>query len=228
MTKKTTEQTVEQTAAFLAGLKSQQGQHRLTVQTADVMRRKFALAASKGDKFAAAELEKVTADEAIAKTAMKNLTLAIEAATLEHEQAWARKRAADEREKEEMQDALAAEVIAEVVAMIDDFQNLVGRLERRDANIDKMSALGVLPQFNLRLLNGSIDAAIMGGLGRFAPRNAFPAGPEALFDLLANDCRLLGKKNPLPPRKLTPTEAALQRSIEPSRFGSTKKRAGGE
>ena len=218
MNAKKIEQTVEQTAAFLAGLKSQQGQHRLTVQTADVRRRKYALKAAQGDKEAKAALDQIVADEATATTAMKNLTLAIEAATQEHEQAWARKRAADEREKQERQDALADEVIADDVAIIGDFQNLLRRLERRAANIDEISRLGALSTFNLNLLNRDIDAAILGGLGRFAPQRVFPAGPEELRDLLTFDCARLGKPDPLPPRKPTAVEAALQRSTEPSRF----------
>ena len=226
-TKKPIERTVEQTGAFLADLQNQLGQHRLTVQTADVRRRKYALKAAQGDKEAKAALDQIVADEATATTAMKNLTLAIEAATLEHEQAWARKRADAAREILERQSVLGGEVVDLDIAYINGAQNQNQILERREAKIDEISRLGAISEFNLRMLNGSIDAAIMGGLGRFAPRNAFPAGPEALLDLVENDCRWLGKKNPLPPRSLTPTEVALQRSIEPSRFDSTKKRAVG-
>ena len=225
---KTTEPTVEQTAEILTGLKGQCSDAQQVIKSADGRRRKVAYAASQGDRNAAAELEKVAADEAAATGAMRNLQLAIEVATREHEKAWARKHAAAAQEIQEMQSVLDGELIAEDLAIIEGAQSQYRRYERRAATIDKMSKLGALSEFNLRMLNGDIDAAIMGGLGRFAPRNAFPAEPEALLDLVENDCRWLGKKSPMPPRKLTITEAALQRSTQQSGFGSTKKRAVGE
>ena len=65
-----------------------------------------------------------------------------------------------------MQSILAEEVIVEDVGVIGDFKNLARRLERRDANIDKYQRAAFCPRLNLRLLNGSTNAAIMGGLGR--------------------------------------------------------------
>ena len=191
---KTTEKTVEQTADVLASLKGQLSDAQQVIRAADGRRRKVAYAASQGDRNAIAELEKVAADETAANDAMRNLRLAIEVATQEHDQASSRKRADGDREIEERQSALGDEVIDLDIAYINGAQKQNQILERRHAKIDEISRLGALPEFNLRLLNGSIDAAIMGGLGRFAPRNAFPAGPEALLDLVENDCRLLGKK----------------------------------
>ena len=61
----------------------------------------------KGETSSAAELEKVTEEEATANISMKNLRLAMEEATQEHDQAWLRKRAAGEKEVQQQQSALA-------------------------------------------------------------------------------------------------------------------------
>ena len=221
-TKTTTYRSVTEATEILAGLKSQMAGKEDILTRGNDRRRKFAYAASQGDKAAAASLEQIVADETAASEAIRNLKLAIEEATRERAAAVERGHAADLKRREKILSRESDDLIAADQEVVKIITALHAALDKRAEKIQRIVEIGLLPAGTISALENrtSIDAAIVGGLGRhFPPFVAVGTRSHALGDMVSRDCQLLNKPSTVAKRELTPVERELQRHARRSMTG---------
>jgi hypothetical protein len=206
--------------AVIDQLKSQIAAHQKTLTGIGARRKKFAFAASQGNKAARTALTEIQVDETASKAALENLKLAL----IEAEEVRA---GAADRELQEA-DAAAAARVAELSEDLIEADRAIeaalvelhAKLDHRVELITQIRSQRVLSDHVGSRLSDPAPAtnAIVDGLLKHLGRHAASGWYEGAATRLAyTDGKLLGIKVGEP--VLTAVEEALRRSTEPTRFG---------
>ena len=198
-------------------LTAQRDAQNRIIASGEPRRRKHAFAASQGNETAAAELQKVKANDDAARDKIQNLHFAIEEAQQHLDAALAAEQEVEDDQRREQMSDLADGLIELDVKIIKTLRAVHGLLEQRTAAVEDITQvgagmLGMMQIAQLRNDENIIDAVYDVLSAHLGHRRTAPVGAAA--KLITGDCAIFGKPPPVPPAPLTAAEKERRRALD--------------